>query len=202
MHYEVFNLSSNIQNINCPACDEGSLIPSLASKTYKYKDNSFKLDNIEISNCDNCGVELMTPEQYKVNSKSVLEHKRTLDGLLSSSDIKRIRKSKGLTQMSASVVFGGGVNSFSKYERSEVMQSFAMDKLLRLTDMDSNSYKLLLSISGAKVHSVVITDEYVGRIKDGIGGVAVRKMRSDITILQSCTEYSNSHWRAELKDCA
>jgi len=37
-----------------------------------------------------------------------------------------------LTQKDASSLFGGGANAFSKYERGDVIQSDAMDRLMRL----------------------------------------------------------------------
>ncbi len=58
----------------------------------------------------------------------VMRRKKS-DGLLTSSEIYEARITLGLTQESASLVFGGGKNAFSKYERAEVSQSVAMDKL-------------------------------------------------------------------------
>jgi HTH-type transcriptional regulator/antitoxin MqsA len=55
-----------------------------------------------------------------------------MDGLLTASEIVELRNKLGLTQQEAAKIFGGGINAFSKYERSEVIQSVAMDKLMRL----------------------------------------------------------------------
>jgi len=58
--------------------------------------------------------------------------KRRADGLLSPEEIRHAREALGLTQHKAAEVFGGGRNAFSKYERGEVAQSVAMDRLIRL----------------------------------------------------------------------
>lgn len=49
-------------------------------------------------------------------------------------DIRRIRRKLGLTQKQAAVVFGGGINAFSRYERGEVEPGTATLKLLQLLD--------------------------------------------------------------------
>jgi len=54
-----------------------------------------------------------------------------MDGLLTAQEIVALRNKLGLTQQDAAKIFGGGTNAFSKYERSEVIQSAAMDKLMR-----------------------------------------------------------------------
>jgi len=46
----------------------------------------------------------------------------------------------GLTQHAASSIFGGGLNAFSKYERGEVIQSKAMDKLIRVSCRYSDAW--------------------------------------------------------------
>ena len=44
-------------------------------------------------------------------------------------------------------VFGGGLNAFSKYERGEIIQSEAMDKLIRVTCRYSEAWNYLNSIN-------------------------------------------------------
>lgn len=70
--------------------------------------------------------------QVRRNHARVVDARRRADGLLTGREIRALRKSLGLSQKDASEVFGGGTNAFSKYERGEVVQSVAMDRLLRL----------------------------------------------------------------------
>jgi HTH-type transcriptional regulator / antitoxin MqsA len=181
----------------CPACDSESLVAKTGAQTYKYKNKAFTLDNVEFSMCENCGVELMMPVQHKENAKLVLEYKKQIEGLLSASDIKSIRKKLGLTQIQAAEIFGGGVNSFSKYERSEIMQSSAMDKFLRLVDSLSNSNQILQSISSIKVHSLNRGFEYTCHHHNEI--VKERSRQVGIYKLESSNEVSNSEWHEEYK---
>jgi HTH-type transcriptional regulator/antitoxin MqsA len=51
-----------------------------------------------------------------------------------SKELRRIRKKLGLTQKEAAVIFGGGVNAFSRYERGETEPNTSTRKLLRLLD--------------------------------------------------------------------
>ena len=62
----------------------------------------------------------------------MIEFRKKVDGLLTGSQVRSIRKSLGLNQAEAARVFGGGPVAFSKYENDDVTQSEAMDKLLRL----------------------------------------------------------------------
>jgi HTH-type transcriptional regulator / antitoxin MqsA len=51
-----------------------------------------------------------------------------------SKELRRIRKKLGLTQKEAAVVFGGGVNAFSRYEKGEIVPNTSTRKLLHLLD--------------------------------------------------------------------
>src|SRR3954470_4074047 len=62
-----------------------------------------------------------TGEDMKVSDAALMRLKAEVDGLLRPEDIRRIRKSLGLTQRQASEVLGGGPNSFQKYESGEVL---------------------------------------------------------------------------------
>ncbi|KXJ47889.1 MAG: hypothetical protein AXW13_08700 [Alcanivorax sp. Nap_24] len=53
-------------------------------------------------------------------------------GMLTSEEIRLVRRMLGITQREASMLFGGGANSFSKYERGVTLQSSSMDMLLKL----------------------------------------------------------------------
>ncbi|EMK6695522.1 type II toxin-antitoxin system MqsA family antitoxin, partial [Vibrio cholerae] len=72
------------------------------------------------------------------------------DGLFSSKEIADARIKLGLTQEQASIVFGGGRNAFSKYERGEVSQSAAMDKLIKQALKHPIVYRDLLESSGIR----------------------------------------------------
>jgi len=96
--------------------------------------------------CDTCGADPIFRDQIKRNHLKIADAKRVADGLLVGEEIRRIRMRLKLTQREAAEVFGGGANAFSKYERGDVVQSVAMDRLLRLIDRAPVSTQLTPSI--------------------------------------------------------
>ena len=82
--------------------------------------------------CNSCEREFISKPQILNNEAALRIAKKEFDGLLSSEEIVCARQELSLTQEQASRVFGGGRNAFSKYERGEVSQSVAMDKLIRI----------------------------------------------------------------------
>ena len=84
--------------------------------------------------CKNCSHEWVSPAQLKESLAQVTAIKRRAQGFLAPQDIKALRERHGLTQKQAAIIFGGGDNAFSKYERGEIYPSAAMDKLMRVFD--------------------------------------------------------------------
>lgn len=120
-----------MKNSTCPVCASGNLVVHKAQDEIVYKNQALLVDT-EYSVCSQCGEELILPEQIKRNDCRVRDAWRKADGLLTGLEIQNLREQLGLTQKQAAVVFGGGANAFFKYERGEVIQSEAMDKLMRL----------------------------------------------------------------------
>ena len=116
---------------NCKLC--GSECVKALSEVQQIRYKSGELDvELAYSVCEGCGREFVATEQIRRNDEVILAAKRRADGLLSPEDIRHAREALGLTQHKAAEVFGGGRNAFSKYERGEVAQSVAMDRLIRL----------------------------------------------------------------------
>ena len=130
----------------CPICETGTLSKQVHTGEIKYRGRVVQVDDLEYSLCNKCGADPVLVEQAKRNQVRFSDAKRKIDGLLSSSDIRKARRYLGLTQHAASSVFGGGLNAFSKYERGEVIQSEAMDKLIRVTCRYSEAWNYLNSI--------------------------------------------------------
>jgi HTH-type transcriptional regulator/antitoxin MqsA len=76
----------------------------------------------------------LSPKELKNNQLKLTNFKRTVDKLLTTNELKRIRKKLELTQKDASEIFGGGIRAFYKYETGENTQSKSLDILLRLID--------------------------------------------------------------------
>lgn len=120
------------QDLLCPMCEHDSLTPSTYSDTFQHRGADLVVEGLECYVCDECGADPVFEDQIRRNHVRVVDARRRADGLLTGREILDLRKSLGLSQRDASEVFGGGANAFSKYERGEVAQSVAMDRLLRL----------------------------------------------------------------------
>lgn len=121
------------QPILCPVCEEGHLHEAHFAGDFKHGDRTIHVEGLECYRCDACGADPVFEEQIRRNHLKVADAKRKADGLLTGEEVRAIREKLGLSQSEAAELFGGGANAFSKYERGDVLQSKAMDRLLRLT---------------------------------------------------------------------
>ena len=115
----------------CSSCEQGNLFPSVFADDFRHNDSSVRVEGLECYVCDQCGADPVYPDQIRRNQLRIADAKRKADGLLVGSEIRSIREHLGITQQEAAVLFGGGANAFSKYERGDVLQSVAMDRLLK-----------------------------------------------------------------------
>ncbi len=69
-----------------------------------------------------------------------------VNGLLTSAEVRQIRKKLKLTQKEASLLCGGGPNAFSRYERGESVPLRATSNLLRLLEKYPAESVYLLSL--------------------------------------------------------
>lgn len=130
----------------CKVCGSNDISVFSEEDRFNYKGAEL-LFTMEYSICNGCEREFISKEQIKQNDHRIREAKKAFDGLLTSSEIRAIRKKLGLTQEQASTVFGGGKNAFSKYEIGTVSQSVAMDKLIRLASEQPEAFEYLKQLS-------------------------------------------------------
>jgi HTH-type transcriptional regulator / antitoxin MqsA len=123
---------SNKAQLLCTVCDVGSLTPSVYSDYFSHNSGKIFVEGLEKYDCSECHESPIFTDQVRRNQIRISDAKRLADGLLTCTQVKKIRDRLGLSQSGAASAFGGGGNAFSKYERGEVIQSFAMDRLLRL----------------------------------------------------------------------
>ena len=127
---------------NCKICKSEDVSGFVEVEDISYKGNDLQV-SIAYSVCNNCDREFVSKPQIIQNEFALRAVKKTFDGLLSSEEIVRAREELSLTQEQAARVFGGGRNAFSKYERGEVSQSVAMDKLIRICLNHRNIFREL-----------------------------------------------------------
>ena len=116
---------------NCKLCQSENVTDFVEVEGIAYKGSELQV-SIAYAVCNDCKREFISKPQILQNEAALRIARKEFDGLLSSEEIVRARQELSLTQEQASRVFGGGRNAFSKYERGEVSQSVAMDKLIRI----------------------------------------------------------------------
>jgi HTH-type transcriptional regulator/antitoxin MqsA len=142
---------------DCPFCGCIGLKKKIVTETFEYKGKSFDYPNYIIYECPACKEEFVDKQSMKDSGRAIRDFYRQVDGLLISTDIRRIRETKlCLTQDKASELLGGGAKSFARYENSEVIQSKAMDKLLRILDNDPSILTVLTDNVEKQKESIVI----------------------------------------------
>lgn len=131
----------------CPICGEGYLAHRVEKNEVEYNSQSAQLD-CYYSVCDSCGSEQASPNQTRDNKRAMMAFKKQVDGLLTGTELKALRQRLGINQTQAAAIFGGGPVAFSKYENDDVMQSEAMDKLLRVASEFPNTFGYLAQKAG------------------------------------------------------
>ena len=135
---------------HCVVCKSEDIKSMTAVETVLYKGNELQIP-LEYSVCNGCGRKFVPKPQILRGEIAFRNAKKKFDGLLSSEAIARARKKLAITQEQASLIFGGGKNAFSKYERGEVSQSVAMDKLVRVCLKHKQVFRELALKAGVEV---------------------------------------------------
>lgn len=116
---------------SCDACGQGHLTSQEKIQSQKYKGFTGQIKS-HFSTCDFCYAELTNSEESKLNRREMIAFQKSAEQLLTSHEVKELRIKYGISQSQAATIFGGGPVAFSKYENDDVVQSEAMDKLLRV----------------------------------------------------------------------
>jgi len=138
----------------CPICDESALEAGTYTGTIEHAGQELQVSGLEYWECPTCGADPVFPDQARRNHLRFQDARRRADGLLTGDEIAVIRRRHDLTQADAAKVFGGGANAFSKYERGDVIQSKAMDRLLRLAAEDGMVFRRLQEMAGLRPSNI------------------------------------------------
>ena len=121
----------SLVSAQCHACGEGALHPHVRSNVVEINGQTISVP-LQYSTCDHCGSELTDAEQARANKRAMVAAEKQVVGLLAGSAIREFRKHHQISQADAAQLFGGGKVGFSRYENDDIVQSQAMDSLLRL----------------------------------------------------------------------
>lgn len=115
----------------CPICGEGHVMSHVDQVESEYKGHKAMVA-LHYKVCDTCTSDFAGAEESRLSKRAVMAFRKSVDGLLTGTEIVALRKQYHLTQDQAAKLFGGGPVAFSKYENDDVAHSEAMDTLLRL----------------------------------------------------------------------
>lgn len=169
----------NHELANCPVCGEGRLSQKSDAETFEYKGRSAQIP-VLFAVCDSCGVDQACSDHLRANKRAVLAFHKQVDGLLTGSQVRDLRKGLGLSQSVAAQVFGGGPVAFSKYENDDVSQSEPMDKLMRVAMSVPQAFAWLAEYAGLSLAVTRMDEQEVARLRlvyDGGWVAASRRVR-------------------------
>lgn len=116
----------------CPICGEKAMNKKNKEEVFTYKGHNLTIPNYPIYECDECGEELIQAQDSKKFEKDRTDFRRGVDGLLTSEEIRNIRKSFDCSQKEFAEMLQVGEKNFARYENGAATQSRAMDSLLRI----------------------------------------------------------------------
>ncbi|OGR24169.1 MAG: hypothetical protein A2X79_04930 [Desulfuromonadaceae bacterium GWB2_53_15] len=151
----------------CPLCGGGQLCEKFLEECFSYKGHSLTVPDYRVLECPACGEALVDKDSARRAEKLLRDFGRQVDGLLTSAEIKRIRRRLHLTQEQMAAVLGGGLKSFARYENGQVVQSRAMDNLLRILDRFPESLDALPGVPRTQAKRKKVDAGMV--CEDGVG---------------------------------
>ncbi|HTE39785.1 MAG TPA: type II toxin-antitoxin system MqsA family antitoxin [Steroidobacteraceae bacterium] len=149
-------MSDMKETLACPVCGEDGLAIESFDRNIAYGDRKITVHGLERCRCLVCDADPVLPDQIRHNQLITADTKRRLDNLYLSAEIRSLRDELGLSQSEAAVIFGGGANAFSKYERGDVVQSVPMDRLLKITSRYPSLVSDLMQIAGIELKPLVV----------------------------------------------
>lgn len=124
----------------CLVCGNTNLVRMKEDRTVSYQGSVSSVDGLEYDLCETCGESFYAPESERRLDKAFADLRRTVEGLLTSSEIKAIRDGHGWTQTQLSSYLGMAEKTIARYESGIAIQSESVDKFLRvIRDVDGVS---------------------------------------------------------------
>lgn len=120
------------EDMVCPACEVGKLKTVSKDLEFEYKCAETVIANCKIFACSVCEESFTDPKDVRKLEKILADHRRTVDGLLTSKEIRRVRNEFKMTQVEFAKALRVGEKNFARYETGQSAQGYAMDNLLRV----------------------------------------------------------------------
>jgi HTH-type transcriptional regulator / antitoxin MqsA len=127
----------------CPVCEAGELKAVTKDVPFEYKGHGHVVGNVRGFDCPTCGESLWDERDEREIEKSLTDARRKIDGLLTSDEIRTIRKLFGMTQIEFARALDIGEKNFARYESGQSTQGRAMDHVLRMLQADPQNLGII-----------------------------------------------------------
>jgi HTH-type transcriptional regulator / antitoxin MqsA len=122
-------------NMKCVSCESGTLKLDTRDQPYTYKGRMTTLPQVTGRFCTKCDESLLgADESRRTMSLMLAFHKQVNADSVDPHFITNVRKKLALDQREAAIIFGGGVNAFSRYETGKTKPPVALVKLFQIFD--------------------------------------------------------------------
>jgi len=147
------------ENMQCPICANGILKKEQKKHEVQYKDKKTIIDNLDVLVCTTCHDGFYTKKSERKINIVFADMKRKEENLLTSKEIKEIRKQNYLTQEELSVLLGMSLKTIARYENGTIIQGRSTDILLRLLRDYPATIKFLKNYSSLLDTSLLIENK-------------------------------------------
>jgi len=122
--------------MKCLSCEsQAELVESTRDMPYSYKGQDTVISDVTGCHCESCGEVIMSREETVRVSAAMREFSKQVNGaIVDPGFIVRVRTKLDLGQKEASILFGGGINAFSRYETGNAKPSLALVQLFKVLD--------------------------------------------------------------------
>lgn len=140
---------SQFPPIPCPICQTGEMRPfSDGTYEFRYARKTYRVTGQHYAQCDGCGATGYLPNQRETNSLAIREFQKSLPDYVSPSDVLALREKYSLTQKQANLIFGGGANGFSKWERGTGEPAGLTARVIKAALRSPETLTILADIAG------------------------------------------------------
>ncbi len=121
--------------MKCPVCGAAELVHDTRDQPYTYKGETTTIAAVTGDFCPACAESILDAvESNRVMREMQSFAQQVNAAIIDPAFITAVRKKLDLDQREAAVLFGGGVNAFSRYENGKTKPPLALVKLFKLLD--------------------------------------------------------------------
>ena len=121
--------------MKCPSCHGAELVTDTRNIPHTYKEVSTEIPAVTGAFCPACDEYVLNAAESRRVSRAMLDFNKEVNAsIVDPAYIANVRKKLALDQREAALIFGGGVNAFSRYENGKTKPPLALVKLLKVLD--------------------------------------------------------------------